>query len=259
MRPQLNSDTVGARPNLRQELESQGFTTVADAVDEADRARLSRLLEVENLPRGARHPSGPVFAARHLLIKIPELGFELTAAGVDSLAAELLGSGAFPIDAAFFDKQPDANWTVPVHQDRVFPVVLDRDRKHRVADGVVVAEPSATTLARLLALRIHFDPTDPAAGALFVLPGSHAAGIVESDAPPEPLASFVACVAGAGDVLAMRPLLLHRSPPSKRSGRRRVLHVVYATDQPDDGLRWRASAQQAVAAEQRHIGQTGKA
>lgn len=244
---------VGRQANLRRELESEGFVTVPDAVDEDRRSALLRWLEPEKLSKAVRHRSGLVFAARHLLVTIPQLGSELTLAGVDSLATTLLGSSAFPIDAAYFDKQPDANWTVPAHQDRVFPVLLDRERKHRVTDGIVVAEPSPTTLARLLALRIHFDPTDPEAGALFVLPGSHASGIVGSDVSAQPLASFVPCVAAAGDVLAMRPLLLHRSPPAKRTGTRRVLHVVYATKQPDDGLRWRVSAQQTVEDSQPHL------
>jgi hypothetical protein len=252
MPPQLNGGTLGGRPNVRCELESQGFVTVIDAVDEHRRAQLLHLLEPENFQRATRHPSGVVFAARHLLITIPELSSVLNAIGLNSLAAQFLGPGAFPIDASYFDKQPTANWTVPAHQDRVLPVLLDRDRKHRVKDGVVLAEPSQTTLAGLLALRIHFDPIDADAGALFVLPGSHASGIVKSQAiSTQPLASFVPCAAAAGDVLVMRQLLLHRSPPSKHNGQRRVLHIVYATEQPEDGLRWRASAQQAVEADGR--------
>ena len=39
------------------------------------------------------------------------------------------------------------------------------------------------------------------------------------------------CVAGAGDVLILRPLLLHRSSPSRGEGQRRVLHVVYGTQE----------------------------
>lgn len=253
MRPQLNGGTLGGRPNLRRELESRGFVTVANAVDEAHRARLLALLEPEKLRGATKHTSGAVFAARHLLTTIPELSDELSACGITELAAQFLGPGAFPIDATYFDKQAVANWTVPVHQDRVLPVLLDRDRKHRVArGGVVVAEPSATTLARLLALRIHFDPTDGETGALFVLPGSHVTGVIPSDQlGVTPIAAFVPCVTQPGDVLFMRPLLLHRSSPSRGDGQRRVLHVVYATEQPDDGLRWRASAQQAVEADGR--------
>lgn len=121
------------------------------------------------------------------------------------------------------------------------PVLLDRDRKSRVArDGVVVAEPSQATLARLLALRFHFDPTDAETGALFVLPSSHLRGVIDAEQVRAlTLSSFVPCTAQPGDIMLMRPLLLHRSSPSSGDGHRRVLHVVYATEQPKDGLRWR--------------------
>ena len=249
MRPQLNADTLGGRPNVRRELESRGFVTVPNAIGEAARGRLLRLLEPERLQGAARHRSGVVFGARHLLTTIAELTPELAASGVDELASTLLGRDAFPIDAAYFDKQSVANWTVPVHQDRVLPVAPDLVRKHRTTNGVAVSEPSTTALARLLAIRIHFDPADGETGALFVLPGSHSRGVLTPDQIRAiPLTSFKPCVANVGDAIVMRPLLLHRSPPSNGEGQRRVLHVVYASEQPDDGLRWRASAQQAVEA-----------
>jgi hypothetical protein len=252
MRPLLNRGTLGGRLNVRRDLDQHGFDIVPDAVPEASRERLLRLLEPSRLPRSATHPSGLVFAARHLLESIPELGPELKAAGLGVLAATYLGPDAFPIDAAFFDKQAAANWTVPVHQDRVLPVHVDDGRRHRVTSGIAVAEPSPSTLARLLALRIHFDVTDAETGALHVLPGSHVRGVLtDEEVRAVPLSSFVPCSAAVGDVLLMRPLLLHRSPPSLRDGQRRVLHVVYATNQPDGGLRWRASAQKAVAADGR--------
>jgi hypothetical protein len=245
MQPQLNAGTLGGRLNVRRDLESHGFVTVLDAVPEADRGRLLRLLEPERLRGASRHPSGVVFGARHLLTTIPELGPELKASGVDALASSFLERQAFPIDAAYFDKQAVANWSVPVHQDRVLPVIPDPGRKHRSTNGIPVAEPSARVLAGLLAIRIHFDPTDGETGALLVLPGSHTSGVLTPDQIHAiPLASFVPCIANVGDALLMRPLLAHRSPPSKGDGQRRVLHVVYATEQPDDGLRWRASAQQ---------------
>lgn len=233
---------------MRRDLDQHGFQLVPDAVCAASRARLLRLLEPSRLPRAATHPSGLVFAARHLLESIPELAPELNTAGLGALAATYLAPDAFPIDAAFFDKRAAANWTVPVHQDRVLPVHVDDGRRHRVTDGIAVAEPNPSTLARLLALRIHFDSTDAETGALHVLPGSHAHGTLSGEqVRAVPLSSFVPCAAVAGDVLLMRPLLLHRSPPSTRDGQRRVLHVVYATDQPDAGLRWRTSAHPAIA------------
>lgn len=212
------------------------------ALDDGRRERLRQLLEPDRLSRAVRHPSGVVFAARHLLVTTPDLALELRAVGIDALASEFLGARAFPIDAAYFDKQPAANWTVPAHQDRVLPVAFDGARKQRVTHDVAVAEPSATTLSGLLALRIHFDASDADTGALCVVPGSHTRGVLsDAEIGAETLSAFEPCLTGAGDVLLLRPLLLHRSAPSKRAGRRRVLHVVYATQQPDDGSRWRCS------------------
>jgi hypothetical protein len=42
----------------------------------------------------------------------------------------------------------------------------------------------------------------------------------------------VPCTADVGDVLILRPLLLHRSSPSQGAGQRRVLHVVYGAQEP---------------------------
>jgi ectoine hydroxylase-related dioxygenase (phytanoyl-CoA dioxygenase family) len=174
------------------------------------------------------HRVGGAFAARGLLQKVPELGRQLEAFGIDALASALLGERAVPIDAMFFDKHARANWTVPGHQDRIVAVPNAAQRKHRIRDGVVYAELDARTLAGLLALRIHFDPTDGDIGALCVVPGSHRSGVMTNEQILKvPLDRYVPCAAGAGDVLVLRPLLLHRSSPSRGDGQLRVLHVVY--------------------------------
>jgi len=147
--------------------------------------------------------------------------------GVGALAAAALGKAAEPIDATFFDKHADANWTVPAHQDRIVPVAEGSTSKRRVRDGIEYGEPDREALASLVALRIHFDSTDGQTGALCLLPGSHLGGIL---CAPEiqklSLERFRPCPAEAGDVLIMRPLLLPRSSPSQGDGHRRVLHVV---------------------------------
>lgn len=144
----------------------------------------------------------------------------------------MLGDRAAPLDATFFDKHARANWTVPGHQDRIVAVAATTARKHRLRDGVAYAELDAITLAGLVALRIHFDPTDGETGALCVVPGSHLAGVMPSGQISNvPLDQYVPCAAGAGDVLILRPLLLHRSSPSRGEGQRRVLHLVYGTQE----------------------------
>jgi hypothetical protein len=193
---------------------------------------------------------GNPFAARALLWKVQNLTALLESCGLTALASQLLGNRAFPIDATYFDKHARANWTVPGHQDRILPVDDDSRRKDRIREGIAYAEPDAHTLAQLVALRLHFDMTDGDTGALSVVPGSHLSGVLSTaQIRGIPLERYVMCPAAPGDVVAMRPLLLHRSSPSRGEGRRRVLHVVYAAEDPDDGIRWRRSAQQGVAAD----------
>jgi len=197
------------------------------------------------------HRSGGPFAARGLLWKVEPLAALLESCGLTALASLFLGHRAFPIDAIYFDKHARANWTVPAHQDRIFPVGDDSFRKGRIRDGVAYAEPDPGTLASLLALRVHFDETHTDTGCLHVVPASHLNGVLTTAQIREiPLQRYIPCPAAPGDVLAIRPLLLHRSPPSnKGEGQRRVLHVVYATRDPADGIQWRRSAQQGVAAD----------
>ena len=232
------------------ELENAGFELALNVVARQARDDLLRSTNTESVAGSVRHRSGGPFAARGLLWKIERLTALLESCGLTALASLLLGRSAFPIDAMYFDKHARANWTVPGHQDRIFPVSDDSCKKGRIRDGIAYAELDADTLADLVALRLHFDETDTDTGALQVVPASHLNGVLTTAQILEiPVQRYIPCPAATGDVLAMRPLLLHRSSPSKGEGRRRVLHVVYATGNPSNGIRWRRSAQQAVAAD----------
>lgn len=210
------------------DLETAGFALRRDVVNAEGRDLLLRLTTPSVVSGAVHHRAGGAFAARGLLRKVPDLRRLLAACGIDELAAAVLGDRAVPLDATFFDKHARANWTVPGHQDRVVAVAGTTVRKHRIRDGIAYAELDAETLAGLVALRLHFDPTDSDTGALCVVPGSHLNGVMPNgEISNVPLDRYVPCAAGAGDVLILRPLLLHRSSPSRGEGQRRVLHVVY--------------------------------
>jgi hypothetical protein len=112
-----------------------------------------------------------------------------------------------------FDKTAAANWFVPWHQDRA-----DEHGERPVA-----------LLARMVSLRVHLDDCEEEAGPLEVLPGSHMGGRLDAAAIAR-LAATTApllCLAVRGDILALRPLLVHRSQRARRPRRRRVLHLDY--------------------------------
>lgn len=217
---------------MSSEFETAGFTLARAVVNAENREQLLRLTTPAVSSGAVHHRGGDAFAARGLLSKVSELRQLLEACGIDALASTVLGERAVPLDATFFDKHARANWTVPGHQDRIVAVAATTARKHRLRDGIAHAELDAKTLAGLVALRIHFDPTHAETGALCVVPGSHLDGVMPSGQISNvPLDQYVPCAAGAGDVLILRPLLLHRSSPSRGEGQRRVLHVVYGTQE----------------------------
>jgi len=68
-------------------------------------------------------------------------------------------------------------------------------------------------------------------GPLRVLPGTHTGGLLTHD-EIQRLAAVVtpvACMASAGGVVAMRPLVVHASSKASDNQPRRVLHIEYAT------------------------------
>lgn len=216
---------------LREPLDQSGFAFQRRALDGERTATLSRLV-----------PSS--HAARNLLWDRGELRLALQYLGIDAVASEAMGEEAYPVNILFFDKTAGANWKVPGHQDLMVPVESQVEEpgftgwttKH----GVVHVEPPEQVLARLLVLRIHLDDCPASNGALAVVPGSHRGGKLRDAQLAElPRESFTVCEAAAGDILVMKPLLVHRSSPAEAPGHRRVLHVVYAADQPGKKVRWK--------------------
>lgn len=163
------------------------------------------------------------------------------------LAREILGRGARPVRSILFDKTPASNWLVPWHQDLTVAV---RERREVEGwgpwsnkEGVDHVQPPASVLEGMVTLRLHLDDTPADNGALRVVPGSHARGIIPTaqvQAVREELGEAT-CQADVGDVLMMRPLILHASSKSARPGHRRVLHVEFAAGELKDGLAWAES------------------
>jgi hypothetical protein len=244
-----------AKPGLRRspnaaavkaEFAAWGYSLLASRLSREDLSSLLDRVQPEGTA-GVRRRGGAIYAARNVLWERAGLAALLDALGLDRLAGEALGAPAFPINALFLDKNSGANWKVPAHQDLMMPVSERREAagfSHWSEKlGVVHVEPPARVLDRLVALRVHFDDCDVANGALAVVPGSHRRGKF-TDSQLEAIApeSYVVCEADAGEVLLMKPLLVHRSAASRDPGRRRVLHVVYAGEEPGGGVRWKRPA-----------------
>ena len=151
------------------------------------------------------------------------------------IARNVLGGDAFPYRATLFDKSKGSNWLVVWHQDTALPLRARSDAPGwgpwSIKAGVLYAHAPATSLARIVALRVHLDDSTSANGPLKVLPGTHLLGVL-TDAQIQELvrtAEPITCLVGAGGVVVMRPLLVHSSSKASDPVPRRVLHIEYAT------------------------------
>jgi hypothetical protein len=191
---------------------------------------------------GAEHHEG---AAKHLLADLSDLlskhdrgepGRRLfgcpaltnhvaTGSSINQLVNQLAGAEARPVRAILFDKNPQCNWPLGWHQDRVIAV---RNRAQvagfgpwTVKRGVQHVAPPPLLLERMITVRIHLDKVDQANAPLLVAPGSHLLGLVPErsvDTVVERCGTH-ACLAEAGDLWCYRTLILHASaPPRRRDG-----------------------------------------
>ncbi len=176
--------------------------------------------------------------ARHLL-KSPSVRALAMDDRLLAIAKTALGERARPHAATLFAKSRQANWLVTWHQDTALPLVHRVDAPGwgpwSVKGGLLYGHAPAWALERIVAVRVHLDDSTEENGPLRVIPKSHKAGVL----PDEALARLgrtgpaVLCLAKRGDILLMRPLLVHASSKIISDAPRRVLHLEYG---PQGGL-----------------------
>lgn len=222
-----------------------GYDVVPEAVSpELVAALCERFLQPADARRGGKRNA----------LDIGEV--QAAIAALRSLAGHLCNGGNAPVRCVrgiVFDKTPAVNWKVAWHQDRTIAVA----ERHDVAgfgpwsskDGVGHVEPPAEVLGRMITLRLHLDDCGESNGPLRVIPDSHRLDIL-SDGQIAALRNVggvgeasreITLTCAAGDVLAMRPLLLHASAAATQPSRRRVVHLEFSPDQLPQPLTWQWS------------------
>ena len=221
-----------------------GFELVAAVLSDAQVSALTAAIAKLATASGEDRGRKGAYGLRNLLRDCADVRAVARSGKLLELLEVYLGRGAFPVRALFFDKTRAANWRVPWHQDVTIAVgeriEVPGYGPWSVKDGVVHVQPPRQVLESMIALRLHLDDCGADNGPLRVVPGSHrdgklsAAEIVLARERREP----VICEARPGDVLLLRPLLLHNSSPARQPGHRRVLHLEYAATELPGGLRW---------------------
>jgi Phytanoyl-CoA dioxygenase (PhyH) len=163
----------------------------------------------------------------------------------DARIRSLLLPNAAAVQCTLFDKSPNRNWLVALHQDLSIPVKERVDTPECSAwsekEGHLYVQPPISVLERLVAVRVHIDESAAQSGALRVVPHSHMEGRVDpsqAETLRQHHGETVIPVARGG-ALVMRPLILHASSKSTSLTPRRVLHFVFGPPTLPFGLEWR--------------------
>ena len=143
-----------------------------------------------------------------------------------------------------FDKTPDKNWLVTWHQDKTISVSDKADipgwGQWTVKDGINHVQPDLKVLEDMVTFRIHLDDANESNGCLKVIPKSHNLGILNKDVQDRLVSEseVYICTATSGDLLVMRPHLLHSSSKGCAPSHRRIVHVEYSSFKLPMGLAW---------------------
>ncbi len=217
-------------------LESDGFSILCRAFSKEDCAELISQIAT---PTGTNQRG---------LLSNPAINDLARSVSVMRILGPHMDREPKPVRAIFFDKTPDRNWFVAWHQDVTLAVHaranLPGFGPWTEKDGIPHVHAPAEFLERMLTLRIHLDDADETNGGLRVIPGSHRNGKLNAAQIADLRASVPEhlCRVRAGDVLLMRPLLLHASRRSNLPAQRRILHIEYAACALPTPLEWHAGA-----------------
>lgn len=161
-----------------------------------------------------------------------------------SKATKILGKKPQKVRVIYFDKTKESNWLVPWHQDRT--IALNKKEsvqgwgRWSIKDGVHHVQPSVDVLDKMITFRVHLDDTNRDNGCLKIIPKTHTLGLLSQEQITNVIAkkSFTYCEVKAGDVLLMKPHVLHASSKCKEPKHRRIVHIEYSSyDLPFD-LAW---------------------
>jgi ectoine hydroxylase-related dioxygenase (phytanoyl-CoA dioxygenase family) len=159
-------------------------------------------------------------------------------------ATEILGAEPHIVRVIYFDKTQTSNWLVPWHQDRTIAVKEQKAvkgwGKWSKKDGIPHVQPSLDILEKMITFRVHLDDSDKENGCLKVIPKSHHLGLLTQtqiqDIDKEKQAIF--CEVKKGDILIMKPHILHASSKCLSPSHRRIVHIEYSYAVLPCGLAW---------------------
>lgn len=161
-----------------------------------------------------------------------------------NLADSILGSTPSIVRVIFFDKTPDKNWLVAWHQDKT--VVLNKKldiegwENWTIKDSAHHAQPPLDVLNKMVTFRLHLDDADRNNGCLKIIPQSHKLGLLSHSELTDVVNNQepYLCEVKAGDLVIMKPHIIHSSSKSLKPVHRRVVHIEYSNYPLPSTLEW---------------------
>ncbi len=184
--------------------------------------------------------SEDLFAIRQFLKEVPGAFSFLFNQKLRNIIATVFGKDYFITKSIYFDKPAKSNWYVAFHQDLTISVDQRKDIEGfgpwTIKQNQFAVQPPLQFLENNFTMRIHLDDTTEENGALKVLPGTHARGVVRAETLNKE--NITSCHVEKGGVMLMHPLLVHASGRSTNDKARRVVHIEFSNKELPGDLRW---------------------
>ncbi|PAW95687.1 phytanoyl-CoA dioxygenase [Mucilaginibacter sp. MD40] len=219
-----------------------GFAIVSDMYDSVELAAILNAINKGDKTKDTFRKTHDLFAIRQVLKEVPELSNLVFNQSLKSLIRDLFGDEYFVVKSIYFDKPTASNWFVPWHQDLTVSVdkkvECDGYGPWTVKQNQFAVQPPLAILKENFTIRIHLDDADEGNGALKVLPGSHLKEIYRPETIDWKTEKPYTCNVKAGDIMIMRPLLMHASSRTTNNKPRKVIHIEFAKAELPSIIKW---------------------
>ena len=211
----------------KKELESQGFSVTERVFCEDEIQAL--IHSIENNKKD--------FSIRQLVNQIPEVKqIIFKNKCFRNLFYSVCDHNYFLSKAIYFNKPSNSNWFVGYHQDMSISVqekIETTGYSNWTLKNGQLGVPPKSILESIVTFRIHLDDADETNGALKVIENSHDLGIIRIDQnfDKSKIGVETTCCAKKGQVMLMKPLLLHASDKSVSESDRRVIHLEFCNQE----------------------------
>ncbi len=231
--------------NLQQHknaIADNGFSVISNVYSTEEIERISEVIQNIDTSKDTFRKSEDLFAIRQFLKEIPEVKDLIFNENLKTIIREIFGENYFVVKSIYFDKPEKSNWYVAYHQDLTISVdkklQLENFGPWTTKQNQFAVQPPLDILENIFTIRIHLDDTYENNGALKVVPKSHAKGIYRPETIDWEVETENICNVEKGEIMVMKPLLLHGSNRTTNGKKRRVIHIEFSDRELPEELNW---------------------